>query len=94
MRTIAAVILVLVFIALPAFADDLVVKQDETLKVVLSKYEGKTVTVHLASGQEMTGIVRETTDTLVHLGALAGKEYYDAVVQMTAIEAIIVRTKK
>lgn len=94
MRTMSAVILVFVFLALPAFADDLVINPDETLKAVLSKYQGKTVTVHLASGQEMTGIVRGTTDTLVHLGALAGKEYYDAVVQMTAIQAIIVRTKK
>lgn len=67
---------------------------NDSAETVLTAQKGKRVTVRLRSGQELTGIVREITGRLVQLDALAGKDFYDAVVPLEAVEAIIVRTKE
>lgn len=66
--------------------------QDSTLTVVAS-LKGKRVTLKLSSGQELAGVVRDATDKLVVLGELSGREFFDAVVPVTAIEAVLVRTR-
>lgn len=52
------------------------------------------VTLRLRSGQELTGTVREATGRLVVLGALSGREFFDAVVPLEAVEAVLIRTKQ
>jgi hypothetical protein len=39
-------------------------------------------------------VVREVTPRFVQLGALSGREFFDAVVSLDAVEAVIVRTKE
>ena len=41
-----------------------------------------------------TATVRSVDVRLLHLGSLTGREFFDAVVPMEAIEAVIVRTKE
>ena len=53
----------------------------------------KKVTVRTRSGQEITGTVRMVSPKLVQIGQVAGKEFFDAVVALDAVEAILVRTK-
>jgi hypothetical protein len=65
----------------------------DTIESVLRAQKGR-VTVRLRSGQELTGNVRSVDVRLLHLGALTGREFFDAVVPMEAIEAVIVRTKE
>ena len=65
----------------------------DTIQSVVSTQKGKRVTLRLRSGQELTGTVRESTDRLVVLTELAGRELFDGVVPIEAIEAVIVRTK-
>jgi hypothetical protein len=60
---------------------------------VLAAQKGKKVTVRLRSGQETTGTVATVTPKVVQLSTVAGKEFFDAVVPLEAIEAIYVRTK-
>ena len=43
--------------------------------------------------EEMTGGVKAVTNRVVQLSAIAGKEFFDAVVPQDAIEAVLVRTK-
>lgn len=43
---------------------------------------------------ELTGIVREATTKLVVLGAISGRELFDAVVSLEAVEAVLMRTKQ
>ncbi len=45
------------------------------------------------SGGELGGKVVSVSDELTHLGQLTGKEYYDAVIVNSKIEAVIIRTK-
>ena len=65
----------------------------DTIESVLRAQKGR-VTVRLRSGQELTGNVRSVDARLLHLGSLTGREFFDALVPMEAIEAVIVRTKE
>ena len=77
-----------------ASAQGLSVSPADTLHSVATAQKGKRVTLRLRSGQEMTGVLRESTDRLVVLGELSGREFFDAVIPMEAIEAVIVRTRQ
>ncbi len=79
--------------ALPAAAADLAVGPNDTVESILAAQKGKKVTVRTRSGQEMTGSVKTVTNRVVQLSAIAGKEFFDAVVPLDAIEAVLVRTK-
>ena len=74
-------------------AAELRVGQTDTIESVIRAQKGR-VTVRLRSGQELTGTVRSIDSKLLHLGALSGKELFDAVVPMDMIEAVLVRTKE
>jgi hypothetical protein len=65
----------------------------DTIPSVVSAQKGKRVTLRLRSGQELTGTLRESTDRLVVLAELTGREFFDAVVPIESIEAVIVRTR-
>ena len=69
------------------------ISPNDTIESALNAQKGR-VTLRLRSGQEITGDVRAVTSKLVHLGALAGREFFDAVVPLEAVEAVIVRTKE
>ena len=56
-------------------------------------HKGKRVTLRLRSGQEVSGTVRSSSEKLVVLEAVSGREFFDAVIPVDAIEAIFVRTK-
>ena len=51
----------------------------------LSALTGKTVTINLAGGQSMTGIVKEVKNGLLHLEKLSQKEFYDGLVSIDKI---------
>ena len=89
----AVLIAVLLFAAMPALAQEVSVGPSDNILTVLNKQKGKRVTVRLASGQELTGMVRETTSRLVVLGAITGREFFDAVVPVESVEAVLIRTK-
>ena len=91
MRT--ALLFALLF-ATAAFAQEVTVGASDTTQTVLTAQKGKRVTVRLRSGQELTGIVRDTTSRLVVLGAIGGREFFDAVVPLESVEAVLIRTKQ
>ena len=84
----------IVALAAPALAAELKIAATDTVETVASAQKGKRVTVRLRSGQEVTGTVLTVTNKVVQLGSVAGKEFFDAVVPLEAIEAIFVRTKE
>lgn len=87
----------LVFIPKPASAQAQSIKlelaQGETIKATLEKVVNKSVTLVLNSEKELSGKVLKVTDGLVHLSEISGKEYYDAVIKIDTIQAIIVKAK-
>lgn len=80
--------------ALPAAAQELRVGANDTIESVLAAQKGKRVTVRLQSGQELTGIMRTVSSRLAHIGALSGKEFFDAVVPLSAVQAVVIRTRE
>ena len=96
MRNLTSIVLFgLALAAAPAsLAQELRVGANDTVQTVLAAQKGKRVAVRVRSGQEFTGTVHEVTGRLVHLGAISGKEFFDAVVPLEAIDAVLVRTKQ
>lgn len=77
-----------------AVAQELSIAEADTTRSVLAAQKGKRVTLRLQSGQELTGVVRDANATLVVLGALTGREFFDAIVPIDTVEAVIVRVKQ
>jgi len=81
-------------LALPALAQEASIGPNDSIQSVLAAQKGKRVTVRLrGGGQELTGVVRDANTRAAVIGALAGREFFDAVVALDAVEAVIVRTK-
>jgi hypothetical protein len=93
MRLALAALAISLLLALPAQAQELSVSPGDSLQSVLAARKGKPVTLRLSGGQELTGTLREATAKLVVLGGLSGREFFDAVVPLEKIEAVVVRAK-
>lgn len=94
MRNALAILLAAATLAAgTVFAADFKIAGGDTIESVLVAQKAKRVTVRLRSGQEITGTVREITPRLVQLGAITGRDFFDAVIAMEAIEAVVVRTR-
>jgi hypothetical protein len=95
-RLVACLALALALLALTAaLAQDgkLAVAKDDTLRALLSRQIGKPVTLKLDSGDELGGVVALVGDRVVHLEKLSGKEFFDAVVDLDEVAAVVVRVR-
>jgi hypothetical protein len=78
---------------LHAQQEKLEVNDADTVKVVLERHLGKRLAVVLSTGQEMSGMVATVTRDVLHLSELAGREFYDAVVPLDRINAVVIRVR-
>jgi hypothetical protein len=88
--------LALVFAALLAtgFAEGKVDFQtSDTVKTVLERQAGQKVELRLSSGEKIGGKVEKVGEKTVHLSAVTGQEFFDAVVVLEEVTAVLVRTK-
>ena len=66
----------------------------DAIKVNLEKQVGKRVRLRLISGQDVEGTVVAVGTAGVHVGRLAGgMDFFDAVVRLDQIAAVIVRVR-
>jgi hypothetical protein len=79
--------------AMLAEDQSLTVQGNQVLRDNLQKKVGAKVTLQLRGGQEISGKVMEVGETAVHLSELTGKEFYDAVVRLDYISALVVRVR-
>ena len=75
-------------------AGQLTINNDDTMAKVLAGQKGKKITITLTQGEELSGTVANITDELLQLEQLTGKEFYDAVIPVKSISAVIIRTKE
>jgi hypothetical protein len=75
-----------------AAAAELTISGDQTVARTLGLQQGQRVTLLLTSGTELTGTVKAVGDHAVQLHALSGKEFFDAVVDLAKVEAVLIRT--
>lgn len=78
----------------PSHADTIELGQDATIESILTDHTGQRVSLMMESGNELTGTVLAVSTEVVHLGELAGREFFDAAIDMDNISAVIVRTKQ
>jgi hypothetical protein len=62
-----------------------------TVLSILQGNAGKSVELHLQSGDKIAGRVGQVTDNIVYLSHLSGAEFYDAFVDVKDISAVVVR---
>lgn len=91
---VIAMLLVCLGLSKNAFADELSLKAGDTIQKMLENYKGKQVTLRLSHGDEMTGKIRSVTKDFVLLAELSDRDYYDGVIDIGQISAVIVRAKK
>ena len=65
----------------------------DAIKVNLERQMGKRVRLRLLSGQDVEGTVVAVGTAGVHVGRLVGQEFFDAVVRLDQIAAVIVRMR-
>ena len=79
--------------ALHAQQEKLEVGDADTVKIVLERQMGKRVAVVLSTGQEMNGVVTKVTRDVLHLSELTGREFFDAVIPLDWINAVVIRVR-
>ena len=67
------------------------IQPNATVLSILQANAGKTVELHLRSGEKLGGRVGQVTDSIVYLSHLTGAEFYDAFVDVKDISAVVVR---
>ena len=69
------------------------VRSGDVVKTVLDRQVGKRVALVLTTGPELSGVVTAVGDHVVHLSELAGREFFDAVVSLDRISAVVIRAR-
>jgi len=96
-RIIAALAITVVFFACagPLFAEEGKLELNESygMKDLLTSYTGKRVSVKIDGGEALEGTVTKVGSHLVHISKLSGKDFYDAVVVIDRISAVVVRVR-
>jgi hypothetical protein len=67
-------------------------QSNATVLGILQGSAGKTVELHLNSGEKIGGRVDQVSDNVVHLSHLTGAEFFDAFVDGKDISAVVIRT--
>jgi len=70
-----------------------VIHTADTNKSVLERQMGRVVTVKLQSGDYLEGTLTKVGDHLIHLSGASGAEFYDAVIRIDGIIAVIIKVK-
>jgi len=64
-----------------------------TIKDVLQENIGKRVIIRMETGENLEGTVTRVGEHVVHIAKLSGKDFYDAVVRIDKISAVIFKVR-
>lgn len=65
----------------------------DTVHSILEHQVGKAVELRMKSGEKMGGKIEKVTDKLIHISQLTDADFYDAVVEIDSIAAVVVRVR-
>jgi hypothetical protein len=65
----------------------------DAIKVTLERQVGKRVRLKLVSGQDIEGTVVAVGTAGVHVGRVSGADFFDAVVRLDQVAAVLVRAR-
>ena len=69
------------------------IKASTTIKEVLQDQVGKKLILRMQSGEDIDGTVSMVGNSVVHVTRLAGRDFYDAVVSIDRVSAVILRER-
>ena len=93
MRTIIILILVMLTVAPVMATDGVTLKPGDTIQTVLEGQKGKRVTIRLQGGEELSGKLVFVSKELVKLEELTRREFYDAIIEVSKVQAVILRAR-
>ena len=94
MKTLT-LIAALAMLTAPTFAEDKpVFSKNDSMFSLLTRQTGQSVQLVLNSGEKFGGKVADIGGGFVYLTALTGQEFYDAVIKLDDISAVVVRKEK
>lgn len=93
LRTVMAVLLFGFGLASQADPNKLEIQSGDTLRTVLERQVSRPVTLKMRSGEDVSGTVTRLGNGVVHLAKISGRDYFDAVIALDAIAAVLVRTR-
>lgn len=86
---------ILLFTISTAFAQSsLELQPNDSMQVILQRQVGQSVELRMKSGEKIGGKLEKVNEKLAHLAQLTGAEYFEAVVAIDDIAAVVVRAKK
>jgi len=68
------------------------IQPNATVLSILQGNAGKTVELHLRSGEKIAGRVGQVTDNVVYLSHLTGAEFDDGFVDLKDVSAVVIRS--
>ncbi len=82
--------------ACPVFAEEgkFDLNTAAAIKDILKDQTGKRVIVRLDAGEELEGTVSKVGDQLVHISRLSRRDFFDAVVRIDKIGAVIIKVRE
>ncbi len=69
------------------------IKAADTIRDILTQRIGKRVILRLYSGENLEGTLTMVGNSIVHLAKLSGRDYYDAVVGIDRISAVLLQVR-
>lgn len=95
MKFLQRSLLVVLLTGTTLFAADskIELKTDDGVKSILERQVGQVVELRLGSGEKIGGKVEKVGENLVHLSQLTGAEFFEAVVDIESVSAVVVRAK-
>ena len=70
------------------------IEETETIATFLKRLEGKPVRLRLAgSGEEVSGKLAKVGQEVVYLSELSGREFFEAVIRIDQVAAVVVQTR-
>jgi hypothetical protein len=75
-------------------AEGVAVAADDSIGSFLKKHTGQVVEIRLKSGDKIAGKVATVGVTVLHLSQLTGQDFFDAVIDVKDVSAVIVRARQ
>jgi hypothetical protein len=91
MKTLSILALMSTLATAAIAADKVNFANDDTPASVLARQTGQKVELRLKSGEKLSGKVQAVGVRTVHISGLVGQEFYDAVVTLDDISAVVIR---
>ncbi len=70
------------------------VNREDTIRNILERGSGKRIQLMLNTGESLEGMLTLVGEEVVQLSQLVGREFYEAIIRVDNISAIVIRSDR